>query len=511
MKCVIIFIFGIFLFLVHPSLAETIHVPADVPTIKDGIDLAVDGDTVLVAEGRYYENINFLGKAITVASHFLIDSKKRHIRKTIIDGSNHPCSVVSFKTDEDSLSILTGFTITGGTGSKTYLPPYTCWGGGIYCVDSSPALRHNIIKDNQCSPEFGGWQGYGGGIYAKNSSLKIEHCKINSNSASFGGGIYSEKSDIVLKNNFIHKNKASLGGGLAVSDFLERGITISSNIISANQAIQSTGVLSGYGGGLLIANSFKEQVEITDNYFNSNLAKFGGAGICCEGIVSFQRNLFVNNTVENGKGGGLFCSHLGSTIAHNTLDNNSADKGAGIYVFQDSQNSLSPVSLLLNNNITNSKGQWGIFSEVDTALIITNNLWNNEGGNISCSTSYENISADPQYMNSSNHNYKLKPTSPCIDAGTASVIIDGDTLFIMDESEYFGVAPDMGAFESHYAIQGKNLLSENSNPENNLKNGFHLKGNFPNPFNPSTKISFYLAKSKEIRVKGLNLLEKFSI
>jgi pectin methylesterase-like acyl-CoA thioesterase len=45
-------------------------VPAKYPSIQAAIDSAVPGDTVLVAPGRYYENIRFKGKGIVVASQF---------------------------------------------------------------------------------------------------------------------------------------------------------------------------------------------------------------------------------------------------------------------------------------------------------------------------------------------------------------------------------------------------------------------------------------------------------
>ncbi len=48
--------------------AVIINVPGDQPTIQAGIDVAVNGDDVVVAPGTYFETINFLGKAITLRS-----------------------------------------------------------------------------------------------------------------------------------------------------------------------------------------------------------------------------------------------------------------------------------------------------------------------------------------------------------------------------------------------------------------------------------------------------------
>ena len=50
------------------AAAEVIQVPLDSPTIQGAIDVATNGDPVLVAPGAHVENIDFRGKAITVTS-----------------------------------------------------------------------------------------------------------------------------------------------------------------------------------------------------------------------------------------------------------------------------------------------------------------------------------------------------------------------------------------------------------------------------------------------------------
>ena len=92
-------------------LASTINVPKDQPTIQAGINAANNGDTVLVAPGKYVENINFNGKAITVTS-------ANGPKVTIIDGDTVE-PVVLFTTNEDTHSVLNGFTLQNGGGNTT--------------------------------------------------------------------------------------------------------------------------------------------------------------------------------------------------------------------------------------------------------------------------------------------------------------------------------------------------------------------------------------------------------
>jgi hypothetical protein len=137
------------------TLGNIIRVPQDQPTIQAGINAAGDGDVVLVDEGTYTENINFKGKAITVASHYIMNGDTSHINNTVIDGSqpSHPDSgsVVYFVSGEDTTSVLKGFTITGGTGTPaqwfpTWFPEIA--GGGIFVGFSGAKIEKNKIINN---------------------------------------------------------------------------------------------------------------------------------------------------------------------------------------------------------------------------------------------------------------------------------------------------------------------------------------------------------------------------
>ena len=73
------------LFLSSTLFSQIIWVPDDYETIQEAIIASSDGDTVIVEVGTDYENINYWGKAITVASRFILDGDEDHILNTIIE------------------------------------------------------------------------------------------------------------------------------------------------------------------------------------------------------------------------------------------------------------------------------------------------------------------------------------------------------------------------------------------------------------------------------------------
>jgi len=120
--------FVLLVFAALPLSANTIHVPADQATLQKAIDAGSNGDTVLVSDGTYMENIDCKGKAITIKS-------VNGPATTIIDGAKLDY-VVKFITNEVRSSVLEGFTITNGNP------------GAISLLSSSPTIQNNIITAN---------------------------------------------------------------------------------------------------------------------------------------------------------------------------------------------------------------------------------------------------------------------------------------------------------------------------------------------------------------------------
>ena len=269
MKKIVIFLALTFIFF-NFTYARIHWVPsAYLATIQGGIDIAKDSDTVLVLPGTYYENINFKGKKILVASNYIFDHKDSTIQKTIIDGNNK-ASVVTFNSKEDSSAVIKGFTIMHGSNS---------WGGGITCFFSSPTITHNIIRQN-VARELNIFPGaaLGGGICCYNSSAIIEYNQIIKNMSLPGA------------------EDVGLGGGICC---IGKGAPIIRyNLIIWNSA-EGTNYLQGFGGG--IANVDSAITKIYNNTIINNFAEQGGGGIYNFTLLSGTK-IFSNIVAFNSEG-----------------------------------------------------------------------------------------------------------------------------------------------------------------------------------------------------------------
>jgi hypothetical protein len=202
------------------SVACTIYVPKDYPTIQQAINAASGGCTILVSSGVYTENINFRGKAITVkgvGSSGACGCQQEGNSKVTINGSYNG-SVVTFNTGETRDSILEGFTIEYGYAPK---------GGGIFIEGASPTIKNCYVSQNSAYMTNG--MGYGGGIYISGSGasplifndLIVGNTSQTMTGLSQGGGIYvTNGASPTIRNCTISENVTNTqgGGGIYISN-----------------------------------------------------------------------------------------------------------------------------------------------------------------------------------------------------------------------------------------------------------------------------------------------------
>ena len=58
---------------------------ADAGSIQAGINMAADGDTVLITQGVWTGDVLIEQKSITLGSYYIVDGDSTHISRTIID------------------------------------------------------------------------------------------------------------------------------------------------------------------------------------------------------------------------------------------------------------------------------------------------------------------------------------------------------------------------------------------------------------------------------------------
>lgn len=121
------------------------------------------------------------------------------IEDCAIIGNTAPSYGGGIYCGDNSNPDICGNTIDGNTAAK---------GGGIYCNYSHPAVIENHIIQNQTN------SGYGGGIYCNFSDPDIIKNTIYGNVAVFGGGIRCWVSSPSITGNTITGNWATYGGGI---------------------------------------------------------------------------------------------------------------------------------------------------------------------------------------------------------------------------------------------------------------------------------------------------------
>ena len=458
------------------------HVRADSATIQQALFFSRPTETIVLAEGTYYENIYLGGRNITLTG--TDPNEPKVVAATIIDG------------DADRNPETMSGRVINLAGTEGTACPVRSQGPGqtdrLYVQTSNGACHIcGVTITHGCT------NARGGGIFGAGAIAGISNCIINSNTAlDGGGGLYD--CDGTINNCTITGNSAKDGGGLYHCNGY-----ITNSRFTENLADYRGGAMFDCGGEDICYGPQGCVFTITNCIVSGNLASSGG------GMYSSLTNPTLMNCTLSGNtarecGGGMYNYKSGATLANCTFSGNLANYGGAMYNYQCS------ISTLTNCTLADNSAQNGNAMACDSRdqqypgyLQLTNcilwdggdEVWNNDNSAIAITYSNVqggwpdegNIDADPRFVDVPHQlalseelclhaglctsvqgqlmrDYRLLAGSPCIDAGTDAGVyedIAGNIRpFDFPGVDNNGELPDfdMGVYEAVASTQGKLII-----------------------------------------------------
>ncbi|CAG0927177.1 hypothetical protein TFLX_00410 [Thermoflexales bacterium] len=245
----------------------------------------------------------------------------------------------------------------------------------------------------------------GGGMRNVGGSPTIQHSVFSHNYAIYGGGMYNDNTSPVLQDVTIQHNTAQRSGG---------------------------GVLNANGNVLLLNTVFlSNTTELVDggalyNYYSND--------------VRIINSLFIDN-VAHKDGGAMFNEITDPILINCTLSRNTSEMER-TYLFNWGGSHITATNSILWGN-SDGLGDNTIFGVATIDHSVVQGGWSGTG----------NLNSDPQFIDAATGDFRLKASSPAINAGDSTVpalpAIDLD-----GNPRIMGTAIDMGACEAVISLTG---------------------------------------------------------
>lgn len=198
-----------------------------------------------------------------------------------------------------SSAILDGFTIKGGFANGTNPHSY---GAGMYNYDCDPTIQNCIFSSNASTDD-------GGGMFnTASSDVTISNCTFNGNSAKNGGGIFNGSSSPSISSCVFSSNTVTQSGGGLSGTFSFITSSIFSNnyaayygggiITTSSSNLKNCAIVDNtaniWGGGVYTSNN---PTFINCTIAGNNATSRGGGMYKSSGYPIFNNSVIWGNTV----------------------------------------------------------------------------------------------------------------------------------------------------------------------------------------------------------------------
>ena len=317
--------------------AATHYVPDDYAKIQRAVNNATAGDTIIVRDGTYNENVN-VNKSLTIQSENGSDS-------TIVQAANPDDHVFEVTADYVNISGFTVKNTTGGIGVGIYLGNRVdhCNISGNNATNNYWGIYLHYSCNNTITANSASYNEHGISLhYSSNNTITNNIASNNPNCC----GIYLSHSC----NNTITANSAS---------YNTHGIFLDcsgNNTLIANSASYNFNgfYLSCSSNNTLINNSANSNTDwgivlyprSSNNNITGNSASYNSCGIHLN--VDSTNNTLTGNTASNNRYGIL----LGYTNHNNIYLNNFINNTDNVYSFNSTNtwNSSQPITYAYNGS-----------------------------------------------------------------------------------------------------------------------------------------------------------------
>ena len=333
------------------------------------------------------------------------------------------------------VSSVPNFRVLNCSVINSYLP---------FFIDHSQAIFHDLRLETNTGD-------YGGGLcIVVDSTVNFNSTFIGYNTAEVsGGGIYTQQSHIVFQNITIKSNTADFGGGLIVYNST---INFNSTSIDYNTA-------KVVAGGIYSNDS---RINFTaDSTFIGNSGGQSGGGVYATGNVL----MFHNVRVENNKadfGGGLYVFDITISFnGHSSFIGNSACGGGGLNVFSSTINFTADSSFI--GNSAGICGGGGVYAHGKSHLVFQNvtvesNTARSYGGGFFVHNSAINFTTDSFFIGNS-----AQINGGGVDANRHSKLVFQNVRFENNTAEHGG---GLIVFNSNITFMGDSIFIGNSAERN---------------------------------------------